>query len=90
MHNIDLNQPPDVNPTEGIRFPRPKSSVQGSYQVNDNEIGIKCICEALNCYSEAKTTVDVSAGKYGILHINVCENCVRIFRNLGGAINNTS
>lgn len=38
-------------------------------------------CDALKCNEKATEKTELSAGIYGILLINVCRNCIGIFRN---------
>jgi hypothetical protein len=37
-------------------------------------------CEHLGCNREATEKIELNAGIYGILQINVCKNCVGIFK----------
>ncbi len=37
------------------------------------------ICDAFGCDLEAIKSIEVSAGKYGTLSINVCRKCEKIF-----------
>jgi hypothetical protein len=33
------------------------------------------ICEAVNCYEAATKTINVSAGKFGTINLNLCHDC---------------
>lgn len=37
-------------------------------------------CDALDCDAEASEKIELSAGIYGTIHINVCKNCIGIFK----------
>lgn len=39
----------------------------------------KDICESFNCNNEATLEVRVCAGKFGIIKLNLCANCVSKF-----------
>jgi hypothetical protein len=47
----------------------------GSNKINYGE------CEALGCNCKATEPIEVSAGKYGIIMLYVCKNCIHIFKN---------
>ena len=38
------------------------------------------ICDAADCNNEATENIQVTAGKYGIIELSVCENCVSKFK----------
>ncbi|MDN5846924.1 MAG: hypothetical protein L0H53_11695 [Candidatus Nitrosocosmicus sp.] len=37
-------------------------------------------CDALKCNEKASEKIELSAGIYGNLQINVCKNCIGIFK----------
>jgi hypothetical protein len=39
----------------------------------------KNICEAIDCDNLATTQIEVEAGKYGIIPLNLCIDCVPLF-----------
>ncbi|MDN5847188.1 MAG: hypothetical protein L0H53_13050 [Candidatus Nitrosocosmicus sp.] len=50
----------------------------GGKENNGNLIdkGIQPLCDALKCNNRATEKIELSAGNYGILLINVCKNCI--------------
>lgn len=38
-----------------------------------------CLCEAFDCNSKATAQVQVNAGKFGNITLNVCKDCVSKF-----------
>ncbi len=57
----------------------------GSKDINGNLIDkdIPPPCDALKCYNKATEKIELSAGIYGTLLINVCKDCVHIFKKGG-------
>lgn len=37
------------------------------------------VCEALGCYENATEKIDVNVGKFGIISLSICTNCVGKF-----------
>jgi hypothetical protein len=46
-------------------------------------------CEHIGCDREATEKIELSAGIYGKLLINVCNNCIGIFKQVGGDIHDS-
>ncbi len=40
----------------------------------------KRICDSLSCEAEATEQIEVSAGKFGVIELLVCKNCVCKFQ----------
>jgi hypothetical protein len=45
----------------------------------------KEICNALGCSKNATEEISVTAGKYGTVSLDLCKNCVNLFKE--GVIN---
>jgi hypothetical protein len=43
----------------------------------------KIVCEAIDCLSFATQEIKVSAGKFGTISLNLCNNCVNLFKEEG-------
>ncbi len=41
---------------------------------------INFICEALSCSNQATEKINVNAGKFGIISFNLCNNCIKLFK----------
>ena len=41
----------------------------------------KGICDAADCDREAAETIEVKAGKFGMIQLSVCSNCVKKFED---------
>ena len=39
----------------------------------------KDYCQIIDCYEQAKESITVSAGKFGVIHLKVCRKCRRLF-----------
>ena len=39
------------------------------------------ICEAYGCNDKAKNQLTVSVGRLGTIELNLCKNCIPIFKN---------
>lgn len=72
----------------GVENHQSQSQTYLGKEYNENLIdkGI-LLCDALNCDREATEKIEFSAGIYGTLLINVCKNCVGIFKGVGGNTN---
>jgi hypothetical protein len=46
---------------------------------SDNEIINQCPCDGLNCFNLAKKTIEVTAGTYGKISLQLCEKCMSKF-----------
>jgi len=40
----------------------------------------KQLCNAFDCCNEAVHKLDVTAGKYGTIQLDLCENCIKLFQ----------
>jgi hypothetical protein len=48
---------------------------------NTEKSSNKDICNAFGCSNHAEKEVNVNAGRFGIISLNVCSKCVDIFKN---------
>ncbi len=35
----------------------------------------KSVCETFGCTNKSTSTIEVNAGKFGIITLNICDNC---------------
>ena len=54
----------------------PQSIVKQSKKEVPNKV---VYCDRLNCNFIATRKIDVNAGKFGFVSLNVCNNCIKIF-----------
>jgi len=43
----------------------------------------KEICNAFGCYKNATEKINVSAGTFGTISLNLCNNCIGLFKEKG-------
>jgi hypothetical protein len=41
---------------------------------------IEQVCQAVDCEEKATKQIEIAAGKFGIIVLSVCSNCVEKFR----------
>ncbi|MDR4489464.1 MAG: hypothetical protein R2685_00985 [Candidatus Nitrosocosmicus sp.] len=73
------------NANKGLRNHQSQSQTYlGGKENNGDHIdkGITPPCDALKCYNKATEKIELSAGIYGTLLINVCKDCIHIFKNI--------
>ncbi len=46
----------------------------------DNELNNKEICNAFECFNKATEKIEVKAGKFGIISLNLCSVCIEKFQ----------
>jgi hypothetical protein len=46
---------------------------------NDNELN-KDNCNAFECFNKATEKIEVKAGKFGIISLNLCSACIEKFQ----------
>jgi hypothetical protein len=46
-----------------------------------SKLDYKDICNVFGCSNSAEKEIDVNAGKFGIISLNVCSKCIDIFKN---------
>ncbi|MDN5846428.1 MAG: hypothetical protein L0H53_09160 [Candidatus Nitrosocosmicus sp.] len=52
-----------------------------SKDLNSNDKSYyKDLCEALECHNHAKNKINLNAGKYGNIKVNVCDDCLPLFQ----------
>jgi hypothetical protein len=44
---------------------------------------INCICEAVDCFETATDKIAVQGGKFGVISVLVCRNCIGKFQDNG-------
>lgn len=55
----------------------PNSTILANdYTTNNNKV----ICEAINCYREATEKIDIKAGSFGLITLNLCKRCIKRFQ----------
>jgi hypothetical protein len=42
-----------------------------------------CICEAVDCFARATDKIAVQGGKFGVISVLVCRNCIGKFQDNG-------
>lgn len=40
----------------------------------------KNICESFDCSNEATVEISIDAGKFGVITLNLCDNCIVKFK----------
>jgi len=48
--------------------------------LSDFKVNNFIFCEALNCSKYATEKINVNVGKYGNITLNLCQNCIHIFK----------
>jgi hypothetical protein len=69
------------NTINGLETPHKSYSQATCGNTKEEKVFDKDIpCDALKCNNKATEKIELSAGIYGILQINVCKNCIGIFK----------
>jgi hypothetical protein len=50
---------------------------------NTEKSSNKDICNGFGCINQSTSTIDVDAGKYGTITLEVCQFCINKFQNKG-------
>ena len=49
-----------------------------------------CICDGFGCLNETLEKIDVTAGEYGTISLNLCSVCIKKFNRCNEEMNNAN